>query len=179
MLCTFNYLSINTYFIEVCSEILFWWVFISFCLFFVFNLYARRLSYREDFASSSALFEREVPWEFPVAMQWAIFFCRLLFLFTESIFYFAAGISLLPWPIYCFREHFSFAAIIFLLPRKFLFCRRSFSFARSFFLLPWPISFLPRTFFFCRELFSFAVTLVGHRRTQMKIKQLKQDILNS
>ena len=151
MLCTFNYLSINTYFIEVCSEILFWWFFINFCLFFVFNLYARRLSYREDFASSSALFEREVPWEFPVAMQWAIFFCRLFFLFTESIFYFAAGISLLPWPIYCFPEHFSFAAKISFLPREFFFCQELFSFAVTNFFFAESIFLLPGAFFFCRD----------------------------
>ena len=110
-------------------------------------------TYRNYFASSSALFERKIPWEFPVAMQWAIFFCRLFFLFTKSIFYFAAGISLWPLPSSFCREHFSFAGSYFLLPwpvsflpwkfffcrDQFLFCRGSFSFAGSFFLLPWHL----------------------------------------
>ena len=133
------------------SNFLSQWFFVSFYLFFAFNLYARRLSYTEDYyASSSALFGRKVPWEFRVVMQWDIFFCRLFFLSTDSIFYFAAGISLLPWLISFCREIFSFAAEISFLPRG------SFPFAGSFFLLPWPISFLARAFFFCRGSLSFA-----------------------
>ena len=80
------------------------------------------------------------------------------FLFSESIFYFTAGISVLPWPIsflprafFFSREDLSFAAIIFLLSRKFLFWREIFSFSR-------PISFLRREFFFCHKFSSFILT---------------------
>ena len=48
---SFNYLSVNTFFLKYVlkfySNFLSQWFFISFCLFFVFNLYARRLSYTE------------------------------------------------------------------------------------------------------------------------------------
>ena len=136
--------------------------------FFVFNLYPRRLSYTEDyFASSSALLEWKVPWEFPVAVQWAIFFCRLSFLFTESIFYFAVDISLLPWPISFLPRAVFIAAIIFLLPRKFLFCREIFSFSVTYIYFAAQIFLLASEFLFYRELFSFTVTLVGHRNCNM------------
>ena len=132
----------------------------SFCLFFGFNPYAWRFSYTESiqFPSSSSLFEWKVPWEFPVALQWAIFFYRLFFLLTMSIIYFAAGISLLRGPIsflprefFFYREVFSFAAIIFLLPRVFFFCPDLFLFCRQHFSFTAKISLLPGAFFFCRD----------------------------
>ena len=87
-----------------------------------------------------------------------LFSCAVcFFLFTKSIFSFAAsiflfpGIYFLPQPFFFCRdffvgrrEHFPFAAEIYLLPRGFSFCCGLFS-------------FLPREFLFCRELFSFTV----------------------
>ena len=130
----------------------------SFCLFFGFNPYAWRFSYTESiqFPSSSSLFEWKVPWEFPVALQWAIFFYRLFFLLTVSIFYFAAGISLLRWPISFLPREFFFYREVFSFARLPFFCRENFSFATSFLLLPWPISLLSPAFFFYRGNFSFA-----------------------
>ena len=115
------------------------------------------------FASSSVLFDWKVPWEFSVAVQWAIFFCRLFFFFFFFFFFLPRVYFLLPQEflfyrdlfLFC-RKHFSFAARFFLLPRLSFFCRRNFCFAVWFFLFPWPISFLLRAFFFCRGNFSFA-----------------------
>ena len=113
-------------------------------MFFVFNLYARRLSYTEDTLHHLLHYLKgKFRGNFPWLCSGLFSFAACFFLFTDSIFYFAAGISLLPWPI-------SFC------PRAFFFCRDYLSFAAK-------IYFLLREFFFCRKLFSFAVTLVGHR----------------
>ena len=101
-----------------------------------------RLQHRGYFASSSALFEWKVPFEFPVAVQWAILSCRLYFVFTENIFSFADGISLLPW-------HISF------LQRDFFFCQDLFLFLTA------RIIILPGVFFFCPDLFLFSCDTCG------------------
>ena len=106
---------------------------------------ALRLQHRRYFASSSALFEWKVPFEFPVAVQWAIFSCRLYFVFTENIFSFADGISLLPWHISFLQRDFFFCQDLFL-----FFDRENSYFAGSF-------------LFFALTCFFFPVTPVGHR----------------
>ena len=96
----------------------------------------------------------------------ASYFLLSPFFFTESIFFFAARMSLLPWPIsflpqafFLCREIFSFAAIKFL-------CHEFSSFALSYFFFAAGIFLLPQEFLFCRQLFSFAVTLVVHSLSQ-------------
>ena len=101
-----------------------------------------RLQHRGYFAFYSALFEWKVPFEFPVAVQWAILSCRLYFLFTKSIFSFAERISLLPWRI-------SF------LQWDFFFCQNLFLFLTA------GILILPWVFFFCPDLFLFSCDTCG------------------
>ena len=153
-------LFINKYFLH---RITFWnfilifchnGFFIRFCLFFDFNLYARSLSYTENyFASFSVLFEWKVPWEFPVAVQWPVFFFlpRVYFILPRE-FLFYRDLFLFCW------EHVSFAVRFFVLRRLSFFCRGNFCFAARFFLFPWRISFLQREFLFCVEFSSFILT---------------------
>ena len=155
------------------SNFLSQWFFISFCMFFVFNLYARRLSYTKDLLCIIfCIIWVESPMGISRGYAVSYFLLPLVFSFYRNYILYYRGILLLPWSIsflsrtflFC-REIFSFVAIIFLLPRKFLFCREIFSFSVTYFLFVTRIFLLPWEFLFCRELFYFTVTLVGHRNT--------------
>ena len=136
-------------------------------MFFVFNLYAWRLSYTENLLSIIFC----IIWlESPVgifrgcAMSYfllpPVFFFFFFFFFLPRVYFLLPQEFLFYRDLFLFcREHFSFAARFFLLPRLSFFCRRNFCFAVWFFLFPWPISFLLRAFFFCRGNFSFAGSL--------------------
>ena len=121
------------------------WFFISFCLFFVFNLYAWRLSNTEGTLHHllhylSGKSRVNFPWlcsELFSLEACFFFLSRVYFLFLRE-FIFCRDVFL-----FC-REIFSFVVTYFFSwPREFLFCRK--------------FSSLPLTYFF------FAVTLVGHR----------------
>ena len=103
---------------------------------------------------------------FPLLCSELFSFVAFFFFLPRVYFFFAARMSLLPWPIsflprafFLCREIFSFAAIKFL-------CHEVSSFALSYFFFAAGIFLLPQEFLFCRQLFSFAVTLVVHSLSQ-------------
>ena len=146
------------------SNFLSQWFFISFCLFFIFNLYVWGfILQRIYFAPSS---------KFPVAVQWAIFFCHLFSFYREYIFFcrgnisfaityifFTMSIFLFPqWTFSCCKISVSLQDFFFWRD-LFLSRCKNFSFAASFLLVPWAISFLPEVVFYCHWDFSFAGSL--------------------
>ena len=112
------------------------WFFISFCLFFIFNLYVWGFTLQRIYFAPSS--------KFPVAVQWAIFFCHLFSFYQEYIFFCRGNISFAITYIF-------FTMSIFLFPQwTFSCCKISVSLQDFFF---WRDLFLSR----CKN-FSFAAS---------------------